>query len=280
MKILPRIDLVTDIARLHDDEPLFDYFAIHRNCDATISSTHAMKYLKTLNCHINSDIKRLGLWDNNILLGQEFDLWHPLIRDVEIGSMLARRIMEQPRGQVTILTSQASIIDDRFLEYLPPERMTVMFRFGIPVGRDDIRKAIDPDSSSILERLEAIRFCHKAGIRVTALVDSIMPSIGDSIDDINTTFHLLRQVGVQEIRLAPLRMHDPQTLAIAEKLELAGLPHEAECVRDVYFLQPWNQYYENLLANARNVAASIGMSKQLHIVFPKKYVKEASTSNS
>jgi len=268
--------LTAEAALISSGELLVARLELQRNCDATVSATHTVKFIKTARDSIDAAIGRIGLWDHNIVLGQECDFWHPSLRSNGVGAGLAQYIMGLPRIQLTILTSQASVVNDlsNIIKDANPGRLTIMYRMGIPLGRNDVLMAVDPQSSPILERLTALRKCREMGVTVAALVDGILPGIGDSPADLKMTFSLLREVGVTELRIAPLRLNDPRARDFSERLRTAGLIKEAHSANYAYILFGWERFYKPLISNAQKAATETGFSNRLSIVFPRRYVKE------
>lgn len=249
-------------------------FRIRRNVNATHSSTHYATWTTGLQASkhlLEGDVRKLSLFDFDILLGQEFDLWHPTVRPKGYGPALMAMILATPRPRVTIVTSQAAVTEDITARHSGSGRLNVTFRLGLPPGRDDVRRAIDPFGSPIDARYSAMRLCRRAGIRVTALIDGILPGIGDGPEDIDRLVVTLRDIGVEELRFAPLQAYDTRTGPYAHRLARAGLANAATNVQNLYFKSYGDPFWNRVNAHVKTAVVTHGVTDKLSIMPPRSY---------
>lgn len=249
-------------------------FRIRRNTYATHSSTHYASWAPGLQAsprHLGNDVEKLRYWDFDVLLGYEFDLWHPCVCQKGYGPALLARILATPRTHATIVTSQVAVVEDVIAAKPSPDRLTVTYRLGLPPGRDDVRRVIDPFGSPIDARYSAMRRCRRAGIRVTALIDGILPGIGDGPEDIDRLVVTLRDIGVEELRFSPLRPSDTQVRPFIDRLARAGLGDAANHVGALCCDAHDHGFCTSVAGRARTAAAAHGVADKLSIVFPRSY---------
>ncbi len=139
-----------------------------------------------------------------IMLSGNTDCYQP----VERKEGITRKLLEifwEFRHPVTIVTKNQLILRDLdILEKLASENL-VQVDVSINTLEDNIRKKLEPRTSSIPNRLNTVRELCKAGIPVNGLAAPIIPSINDH--GIMPLVKKLAELGVQDVNAIVVRLN-------------------------------------------------------------------------
>ena len=84
------------------------------------------------------------------------------------------------------------------------ERVTIGLSTGIPACRDDVAKIIEPNASSVSDRLAALRRARKMRLRTFGMLCPVFPGIGDSRERLEELFDAVIKCNVEAIWLEPV----------------------------------------------------------------------------
>jgi len=165
------------------------------------------------------------------------DAYQPLERKYELTRKLLE-ILLQHQFPITIQTKSALVIRDLDLIREFHEREV---GFTITSLNDDVRKLFEPQSSSVEEKLSAIRQLKENGVRTYAFFGPILPNLSDQ--NLEQYFNQIASTGVDYVYVDKLNLK-PGLWQNTERFLLTNLPHLHEKWRDTLFGK--NSYYEDL----------------------------------
>jgi DNA repair photolyase len=196
------------------------------------------------------------------------DAWSPEARKYSLGRKCLEAVLEETPAQVRILTKSHHVQDDYDLIKRYRERVIVGLSTGTPASRDDVARVIEPNASSVTERLAALRQARKLGLRTFGMLCPVLPGIGDSREALEELFDSVK--GAEAIWLEPVNGRGPGLINTANELRLAGFGEEAAAVDHIRKKEDWSWYATELIKRAIQVAESRGVLGILKILlYPK-----------
>lgn len=228
---------------------------------------------------IKNNIPKNLTKDDVIQLSTIDDAWSPEARRYDLGHKVMEVLLKGTPAQIRVLTKSSEVTKDfgLFKEY--GDRVIVGLSTGIPLDREDVAKVVEPNASTIRERLDAIKKAHEMGLRTFGMLCPCLPLIADNADALSIMFDEVLSCGVEDIWLEPVN-HRGRSLKNTEAaLKRAGLTSEAEAVDKIRDGKNWSAYTKTLIETAIDVAKEKGALSKLHILlYPDKLTIEDAQS--
>ena len=200
------------------------------------------------------------------------DAWSPEAREHNLGRKCLQFLLEETPAQVRILTKSAEVAEDFNLLKKHRDRVIVGLSTGIPASREDVAEVIEPNASSVRERLAALRKAHRMGLRTYGMLCPCFPGVADSKAALNEMFEAVLACDVEDIWLEPVN-YRPHGLKLSDfALQEAGLEAEAQAVETIRKKASWSVYATSLIKLAISVAKSHGVLNKLHILLYPTYL--------
>jgi DNA repair photolyase len=137
---------------------------------------------------------------------------------------------------------------------------------GIPVDRDDLARAIEPNASPILKRLNALKKAHEMGLRTYGMLCPCLPGVADSEAVLRELFDVVLARGAKGIWTEPINSRGRAVAHTVQALRRAGLNTEADAVDHIRNRSNWSSYAFEFVQNAVKVATEKKTLDQLHIL--------------
>jgi len=203
------------------------------------------------------------------------DAWSPEAREHNLGRKCLEFLLEETPAQVRVLTKSAEVAEDFDLLKKHRDRVIVGLSTGIPASREDVAEVLEPNASSVGERLAALKKAHRMGLRTYGMLCPCFPGVADSKAALDEMFEAVLACSVEDIWLEPVN-YRPTGLKVTDfALQEAGLEAEARAVETIRRELPWSLYATSLIKLAISVAKSHGVLDKLHILlYPKKLSHE------
>ena len=203
------------------------------------------------------------------------DAWSPEAREHGLGRKCLQFLLEKTPAQVRILTKSAAVTEEFGLLKKYRERVIVGLSTGIPASREDAAEAVEPNASSIKDRLAALKKASKTGLRTYGMICPCLPGIADGKESVEEMFDAVLECDVEDIWLEPVNRRVRNLQYTVYALEDAGLEADAEAVDTIRKENNWSVYATALIKTAIGVAKSKGVLDSLHILlYPKKLSPE------
>ncbi len=175
----------------------------------------------------NIPLQPSQLFHQHVMLSSVTDPYNPFEKKYE----LTRRLLQQLvncQAYVSILTKSALVVRDiDLLKKLP--RCEVAFSFS--TVDESVRKQVEPGTSSIEEKLSALKALHNAGLQTAVMAAPLLPGISDWKAIVQQTapyvdefrFDCLNMKGTFERRLMDfIDVHYPQLLPLYHEIYTQG----------------------------------------------------------
>ena len=216
-------------------------------------------------------IKRRGL----IQLCTTTDAWAPEAHDYRLGRQCLEAILNEPRWQVRVLTKNAALKDDFDLIKQFSDRVLVGLSITGTPEKSDIIKILEPNASTIEERMAATRLATALGLRTYGMLCPLLPGIADSPEQINQLVQFAVECNAEEIYAEPVNPRGPGLRLCQEALELRGYEEEATAIQRIRKRTEWSRYVTDLLGNVqRSVREYSNIDKLRFLLYPKQLMEQ------
>ncbi|WP_294820672.1 PA0069 family radical SAM protein [uncultured Flavobacterium sp.] len=160
--------------------------------------------------------KKRGYKPESILLSGNTDCYQPIERKLQITRRILQIFLDY-RHPVNILTKNALVTRD--LDILVPlaEKNLVTVSLSIPTTNEELRRVLEPRTSSVNTKLQAIETLTQNGIPVHIMVAPIIPGLNSM--EILPTLKTIAEKGARSFGYTLVRLNDTVEPVFIEWLE-------------------------------------------------------------
>lgn len=160
--------------------------------------------------------KKRGYKPESILLSGNTDCYQPIERKLQITRRILQTFLDY-RHPVNILTKNALVTRD--LDILMPlaEKKLVTVSLSIPTTNEELRRTLEPRTSSVNTKLQAIETLTQNGIPVNIMVAPIIPGLNSM--EILPTLKAIAEKGAKSFGYTLVRLNDTVEPVFIEWLE-------------------------------------------------------------
>jgi DNA repair photolyase len=192
-------------------------------------------------------IKNRGL----IQLCTTVDAWAPEAQESNIGRRCLEAILAQPDWRVRILTKNAAVAEDFDLIEKYRDRVIIGLSLTAIPSRQDLTSIIEPNASTIKERMAALVKANRRGLRTYAMLCPLMPGIASSPADIDELVQFSVSHGAEEIFAEPVNARGSGLIHVEDALRGASRAAEADAINEIRRHAAWSDYAVQLLKTVR-----------------------------
>ena len=120
--------------------------------------------------------KKKGYVPKTIVMSGNTDPYQPIERKLEITRKLLQKFLDF-RHPVSIITKNALILRDLDLLVKLREMNLISVNLSIPTINEDLRKVMEPRTSSVKNKLKAVEILSKNSIPVNVMVAPVIPAL-------------------------------------------------------------------------------------------------------
>jgi DNA repair photolyase len=190
-------------------------------------------------------IKKRGL----VQLCTTVDAWAPEAQEFDLGRKCLKAVLSQPGWTVRILTKNAAVFRDFDLIEEYKDRILIGTSITATQDKSDVISVIEPQASSIKERMVVLREAKARGFRTYAMFCPLLPGIADSTEQIDRLIQFATEVGAEEIFAEPVNARGPGLKLTQQALQESGFEKEAAAVGSVRNQKSWSRYTAMLISN-------------------------------
>ena len=132
------------------------------------------------------------------------DAWSPEAQLHNLGRRCLAAILDEPGWSVRILTKNAAVVRDFDLIKQHRERVLVGLSITATPMTEHAVSAIEPNASTVTERMSAFKEAHCRGLRTYAMFCPLLPGIANSFPQIDGMVKLAVTCGAEEIFAEPV----------------------------------------------------------------------------
>lgn len=201
-----------------------------------------------------------------VLISGTVDAWAPEAQLHRLGRQCLEATLENPQIAVRLLTKNAAVAADFDLLERERHRCQVSLSLTGTPAKSEIIQAIEPNASSIEERMAAIREAARRGLRVYGMLCPLLPGIADDEASINELVEFLLDCGAEEVFAEPVNARGGGLKLTEEALQRQGFEHEADAVHQIRKEAAWSRYTTGLLATVQRVLRRHGAIDKLRFL--------------
>jgi len=167
---------------------------------------------------LRKEISRRSWKGEVIILSGNTDCYQPLEAVYE----LTRKCLEvcaEFRNPVAIITKGALVRRDAELLARMSKEASVSVSLSIPIGDDEMSKAIEPGTSPPSQRFETLRILSEAGVRTGVGVAPVIPGLNDN--QVSSILQRARAAGATSAFMTLVRLSGQTLPVFRERLEQA-----------------------------------------------------------
>jgi DNA repair photolyase len=203
------------------------------------------------------------------------DAWAPGAQEHQLGRRCLQAILSQSGWTVRILTKNMSVRDDFDLIEKHRDRVSVGLSITAPLEKSDIIQVLEPNASSIQDRMLAMVEAAARGLRTYAMFCPLLPGIADSQEDIQRLVKFAVDCRAEEIFVEPVNPRGPGLRLCQEALEQKGFTKEAEAIAAIRQRARWSSYVAELVSRVQEaVRKHSDISKLRFLLYPSALLAE------
>ncbi len=197
------------------------------------------------------------------------DAWSPEAQEHELGRRCLQAILSQPGWNVRILTKNAAVRRDFDLIERYRDRVLVGLSITATLAKNDVISIVEPNASSIPERMSALSEAAGRGLRTYAMFCPLLPGIADSPGQIDELVRFASSCRVEEVFVEPVNARGPGLRRCEGALALWGYDVEARAVGRIRRRAHWSPYVVDLLRSVqRSVRRLSDLEKLRFLLYP------------
>ena len=197
------------------------------------------------------------------------DPYCPAAQKYDLGRRCLEAILSQPGWTVRILTKNAAVVKDFDLIKKHKDRVLVGLSLTATPDKDDVMAAVEPNASTISERLLALAQAHRLGLRTYGMLCPLLPGVADQPRQISELVTLVKACGAEEVFAEAVNPRGPGLKNTEEVLRQGGFSAEAKAVGLVRKQTNWSPYVADLVGNVqRAMRQEKILSKLRFLLYP------------
>jgi DNA repair photolyase len=194
------------------------------------------------------------------------DAWSPEAQKYDLGRKCIEAILGQPGWPVRILTKNAAVAKDYDLVKQHRGRVLVGLSLTAPPRKARIMMVVEPNASTIQERVVALKEAHRLGLRTYAMLCPLLPGVTDDLESIEELVQIGIDTGAEEFFAEPVNPRGRALIHTAETLRRAGYNTEAAAIDRVRNKIEWSGYVVRLVGNVQAAMRARGVLGKLRFL--------------
>jgi len=131
------------------------------------------------------------------------------------------------------------------------DRVLVGISLTAPPSKAGIIKVVEPNASSIPERVAALEKAHRLGLRLYAMLCPLLAGVADDQDSIEKLVQIGIDAGAEEFYAEAVNRRGRSLTHTAQALQNAGYDTDAAAVNEVRNQVDWSAYVVRLVPNVQ-----------------------------
>ena len=127
-------------------------------------------------------------------------------------------------------------------------------------------RALEPNASSIAERLNAFKEARRRDLRTYGMLCPCLPGIADGPVALEEMFDAVLACGAEYIWLEPVNPRGNGLIRCVQALTAAGFGEIARAIDAVRNQSRWNEYALQLVRTAQQIAEKKAVLDRLHVL--------------
>jgi DNA repair photolyase len=194
------------------------------------------------------------------------DCWSPEAQEHNLGKKILEEVLMNSKCQVRILTKNAAVVNDFDLIKQFGDRIRIGLSITSPVSKENVIEMIEPNASSMSERIDAMKKAHSMGIKTFGMICPVLPGIGNDPDSFGEMLSSVLECEPEAIWTEPLSARGPGIIRCVEIFSENGFESIAAQIDMVRNSTLHMIYVEDLINMATAVAKQLNCLEKLKIL--------------
>ena len=204
--------------------------------------------------------------DHMVMLCSTSDAWSPEAQLLGLGEKCLEVILKGSPAGIRVLTKNASVIGAYDLVEPYRDRVRIGLSVTAPKSCEAVARALEPNASSISERLNALQEAHRRGLRTYGMLCPCLPGIAAGPVALEEIFDAVLSCGAEDIWLEPVNPRGNGLVRCVQSLTAAGFNAAAQAIDAVRNRTRWNEYALRLVQTAQQIAEKKAVLDRLHVL--------------
>ncbi len=229
----------------------------------------------TTPARVERDVRKLKANDM-VMFCSTSDAWAPEAQRLGLGEKCLEIVLMGSPAGIRVLTKNASVVGAYDLIGAYRGRVRIGLSVTAPKSCESVACTLEPNASSISERLDALQEAHRRGLRTYGMLCPCLPGIADSMEALDEMFESVLVCSAEDIWVEPVNPRGNGLARCVTALTHAGLVEYAQAVNVVRTRSAWNEYAIRLVQTAQQVAERKGALDRLHVLlYSSSFARES-----
>ncbi len=203
---------------------------------------------------------------DTVMLSTLTDAWSPEAQAYGLGRKCLEKLLRESKARVRILTKNAAVANELDLLAEFRDRVDLGLSITAPLSKANIIEVLEPRTSSIQERLDALKAAHEAKVPVYGMLCPCLPGVADRQEDLEEMLAMVQPFDPVAIWAEPVNPRGPGLRLCQDALVAAGYLSVAN---EVWFIRGHRAhagYTARLIRTLNTAAAGMGLKALLKIL--------------
>ena len=191
------------------------------------------------------------------------DAWAPEAQQYNFGRKCLEALLTDTEFTVRVLTKNAAVVKDFDLIHEHRDRVLVGLSLTGTKAKGDIIRVVEPNASTISERMAALKQAHKMGLRTYGMLCPLLPGVSDGYEDILELVGFVKECGAEQVFAEAVNPRGRGLIETANALRAGGFGVEAEAVDRVRKKAAHTEYVQRLIVTVQRAMREHGMIDKL-----------------
>ncbi|SKA71195.1 hypothetical protein SAMN02745704_00093 [Paucidesulfovibrio gracilis DSM 16080] len=208
---------------------------------------------------VAADAKQLTASDV-VMMCTKVDPFSPAVQQTNLfRDCLYELLTNNPHCQVRVLSKNAGIVDvlKDFTEYA--DRIHFSLSLTAPTSQQDFIDIVEPNTSSITERIDALKEAHGLGFRMYGMVCPCIPGILTEYHQVESVFKEVLQFNPETIWVEPVNSRGQGFNNMVAALDEAGKHEWASSIKAIKNKDSHDEYVAGLINTVALVSKNLAL---------------------
>lgn len=203
---------------------------------------------------------------DTVMLSTLTDAWSPEAQEHDLGRRCLEKLLRGSAAKVRVLTKNAAVTNELDLLAEYRDRVVLGLSITAPLSKAKVAEVLEPRTSPIQTRLDALRAAHEAKVPVFGMLCPCLPGVADRQDDLDEMLAMIQPFNPVTIWAEPVNPRGPGLSLCQDALAEAGLFAIANEVRFIRGQLEHAHYTARLIRTLNEAATTAGLKGRLKIL--------------
>lgn len=204
--------------------------------------------------------------EDMVMISTITDCWSPEAQKHNLGRKILEQVLVNSKCQVRILTKNVAVANDFDIIKQFGDRIRVGLSITGPASKENIVKVIEPNASTISERIDAMKKAHSLGIKTYGMICPVLPGIGNDRESFEEMLSAVLECEPEAIWAEPLNARGNGINRCIQVLKENGHENIASDFDLIKTAMLHTFYVEDLINTVTSVAKKLNCIEKMKIL--------------